>query len=325
MPRPRQGARRRRRNTRHHQAFSERYRHATAGDAPREASATCTTCHTRGEHAWWQGSAHDSRNLSCVTCHSVHDPKSARAQLKTTSVTATCQTCHKQQAMKLQRIAHMPVREGKMECSTCHNPHGSTNVKQLRVGQWVNESCVSCHTEKRGPFLFEHAAGREAAVTCHDPHGANNDRMLVARTPMLCQRCHIGTRHPSTIYDATQFGNKSIRVIGRSCVSVPLQHPRVESPGGQHVPAVRLRAPMRTTLTLILVLFALTGLPKASAAQTPALIPAPIPAQYVTPSAGRFLGEIDFGGRLTSVEGDEARYPAVPRSPRRRPRSMACV
>jgi DmsE family decaheme c-type cytochrome len=186
---------------------------------PREASATCTTCHTRGEHAWWQGSAHDSRNLSCVTCHSVHDPKSARAQLKTTSVTATCQTCHKQQAMKLQRSAHMPVREGKMECSTCHNPHGSTNVKQLRVGQWVNESCVSCHTEKRGPFLFEHAAGREACSTCHDPHGGNNDRMLVARTPMLCQRCHIGTRHPSTIYDATQFGNKSVRVIGRSCVS----------------------------------------------------------------------------------------------------------
>jgi DmsE family decaheme c-type cytochrome len=187
--------------------------------APREASATCATCHTRGEHAWWQGSAHDSRNLSCVTCHSVHDPKSARAQLKTTSVTATCQTCHRQQAMKLQRSAHMPVREGKMECSTCHNPHGSTNVKQLRVGQWVNESCVSCHTEKRGPFLFEHAAGREACSTCHDPHGASNDRMLVARTPMLCQRCHIGTRHPSTIYDATQFGNKNIRVIGRSCVS----------------------------------------------------------------------------------------------------------
>jgi DmsE family decaheme c-type cytochrome len=187
--------------------------------AARDASATCATCHTRAEHTWWQGSAHDSRNLSCVTCHSVHAPKSARAQLKTASVTATCQSCHKQQAMKLQRNAHMPVREGKMECSTCHNPHGSTNVKQLRVGNWVNESCVSCHTEKRGPFLFEHAAGREACSTCHDPHGGSNDRMLVARTPMLCQRCHIGTRHPSTIYDATQFANKSVRVIGRSCVS----------------------------------------------------------------------------------------------------------
>jgi predicted CXXCH cytochrome family protein len=95
--------------------------------------------------------------------------------------------------MKLQRVAHMPVREGKMECSTCH--------------------------QKRGPFLFEHAAGREAFSTCHDPHGSSNDRMLVARTPMLCQRCHIGTRHPSTIYDATAFANKNVRVIGRSCVS----------------------------------------------------------------------------------------------------------
>jgi predicted CXXCH cytochrome family protein len=40
-----------------------------------------------------------------------------------------------------------------MECTSCHNPHGSTNVKMLKVGNFVNETCVSCHTEKRGPFL----------------------------------------------------------------------------------------------------------------------------------------------------------------------------
>ena len=33
--------------------------------------------------------------------------------------------------------------------------------------------------------------------SCHDPHGSSNEKMLVARLPMLCQRCHIGTRHPS--------------------------------------------------------------------------------------------------------------------------------
>jgi MtrB/PioB family decaheme-associated outer membrane protein len=65
---------------------------------------------------------------------------------------------------------------------------------------------------------------------------------------------------------------------------------------------------MRTTIALLLVVFAITTLPSASVAQTSAQIPAPIPAQDVTPSAGRFLGEIDFGGRLTSVDGDEARF-----------------
>jgi predicted CXXCH cytochrome family protein len=93
----------------------------------------------------------------------------------------------------------MPLIEGHMRCSSCHEPHGSTNVRLLRVGNWINESCVSCHTEKRGPFLFEHAAGRESCITCHDPHGSLNDRMLVAKLPMLCQRCHIGTRHPEKL------------------------------------------------------------------------------------------------------------------------------
>jgi DmsE family decaheme c-type cytochrome len=206
--------------------------HVDSGDAtrikrftaisPREASDTCLTCHNRGVHANWKGSPHDSRNMSCITCHSVHSPKSAKAQLKTMSEIDTCATCHKPQAMKVRRTQHMPITEGKMSCSSCHNPHGSTNVKQLKVGHWVNESCVSCHTEKRGPFLWEHAAGRESCVTCHDPHGSSNDRMLVAKPPMLCQRCHIGTRHPSTIYDGKNVqsvATASNRIYGRGCVN----------------------------------------------------------------------------------------------------------
>jgi hypothetical protein len=43
---------------------------------PREVTETCTTCHNRGDHAMWDGSPHDRRNLTCTTCHSVHSPKS---------------------------------------------------------------------------------------------------------------------------------------------------------------------------------------------------------------------------------------------------------
>ena len=56
----------------------------------------------------------------------------------------------------------------KMECTTCHNPHGAQNVKMLREGTSITEACASCHAEKRGPFLWEHAVGRENCVTCHD-------------------------------------------------------------------------------------------------------------------------------------------------------------
>ena len=190
--------------------------------SPRDASETCLSCHNRGDHANWQGSPHDSRNLSCVTCHSVHHPKSPTAQLVKASELEMCATCHKTQAMKVRRTQHMPITEGKMTCTTCHNPHGSVNVKQLRVGTYINEACVSCHAEKRGPFLWEHAAGRESCVTCHDPHGSSNDRLLVAKAPMLCQRCHIGTGHPSQIFDATRVltpATASSRIYGRACVN----------------------------------------------------------------------------------------------------------
>jgi DmsE family decaheme c-type cytochrome len=200
--------------------------------SPAAASEACMTCHNRSEHALWESSAHAARSMSCLTCHSVHAPKSASGQLVKANELELCATCHKPQVMKQLRSSHMPVREGKMTCSSCHNPHGTTNVKQLRAGNYVNESCVSCHTEKRGPFLWEHAAGRESCSSCHDPHGSNNDRMLVARTPMLCQRCHIGTRHPSTIYDGTALASRSNRLITRGCTNCHQQIHGSNHPSG---------------------------------------------------------------------------------------------
>jgi hypothetical protein len=43
---------------------------------PAQSSQICLTCHNRGNHAGWEGSGHERRNLSCTTCHSVHSPKS---------------------------------------------------------------------------------------------------------------------------------------------------------------------------------------------------------------------------------------------------------
>jgi DmsE family decaheme c-type cytochrome len=199
---------------------------------PRDVSDTCLECHSRGNHTQWKGSMHDARNLSCTTCHSVHSPKSDKSQLKAVSIVETCVSCHTTEVNKQQRLGHMPVREGKMTCTTCHNPHGTTNVRMLRVGNWVNETCTGCHAEKRGPFLWDHAPVRAACSTCHDPHGSNNDRMLVAKLPMLCQRCHIGTKHPSTIYDANQLAKDSNRLIGRGCVNCHAQIHGSNSPAG---------------------------------------------------------------------------------------------
>jgi DmsE family decaheme c-type cytochrome len=162
----------------------------------------------------------------------VHRPKSDKAQLKQATVVQQCSSCHRDKVAKLDRSGHMPVREGKMTCTSCHNVHGSTNVRLLRVGMTVSESCTSCHQEKRGPFLFEHAGvSGESCATCHDPHGSSNDRMLVAKLPFLCQRCHNHTRHPSTIYDnkVTQSSN---RLFSRSCVTCHSQIHGSNHPSG---------------------------------------------------------------------------------------------
>jgi DmsE family decaheme c-type cytochrome len=203
---------------------------------PEASSQTCLTCHNRGNHAGWEGSGHERRNLSCTTCHSVHSPKSFERQLVKANETAVCAQCHRAQVTKTERaVAHMPVREGKMACSSCHNPHGSiNNVKALKSGTSVSESCMTCHTEMRAPVLWEHAPVKENCATCHDPHGSSNDRMLAVRMPMLCQRCHVATRHPASIYDNNAITvSKSNRMFGRSCVNCHSNVHGSNHPSGQ--------------------------------------------------------------------------------------------
>ena len=203
---------------------------------PGEVSETCLSCHNRGVHAGWEASTHAARDLSCATCHSVHTPQSPQSQLSKPTETQVCATCHRAVVVKTERaVAHMPVREGKMSCSSCHNPHGSiSNVKALKHGSSINETCTSCHAEMRGPMMWEHTPVRESCTTCHDPHGSSNDRMLNVRMPMLCQRCHVATRHPASVYDnAAITTNKSNRMFGRSCVNCHSQVHGSNHPSGQ--------------------------------------------------------------------------------------------
>lgn len=152
---------------------------------------TCLTCHEKGGQANWHSSLHDRRNVACTSCHSVHAPKSAKSLLQTRSASETCYACHKSERAKALRTSHHPVREGKMDCTSCHNPHDGARPKMLQADT-TNELCYTCHTEKRGPFLYEHAPVREECTACHDPHGSNHERLLVAKQPYLCQRCHFG-------------------------------------------------------------------------------------------------------------------------------------
>jgi DmsE family decaheme c-type cytochrome len=187
-----------------------------------ELNAICLTCHERGDRSHWVGSPHEGRNLSCLTCHSIHHAASPATKLlaKKTEF-ETCTSCHLKRKASLYRSAHMPMREGTITCTSCHNPHGSNGPAMLKQFS-VNENCYTCHAERRAPFLWEHPPVKESCTTCHDPHGSLHPRLLVAKIPRLCQQCHDETRHPTQPYSdasvAPEFFPNS-RMFDRGCVN----------------------------------------------------------------------------------------------------------
>jgi DmsE family decaheme c-type cytochrome len=154
-----------------------------------ENNAICLTCHERGDRTYWNGSVHETRGLMCTNCHTVMKQVSRKFQLKTVFEPDTCFQCHKDRRAQMARSSHMPLREGKMVCGDCHNPHGSFTEALLRENS-INDTCYKCHAEKRGPFLFEHTPVRENCLNCHDPHGSVNEFLLKVSRPRLCAECH---------------------------------------------------------------------------------------------------------------------------------------
>jgi DmsE family decaheme c-type cytochrome len=161
-----------------------------------ENNAICLTCHERGDRTYWNGSTHQTRGLMCTNCHTVMKQVSRKFQLKTAFGPDTCFQCHKDRRAQAYLSSHMPLREGKITCADCHNPHGSATEAMLREDS-VNDNCYKCHAEKRGPFLWEHAPVRENCLNCHDPHGSTNEFLLKIQRPKLCGECH-GFNHGGT-------------------------------------------------------------------------------------------------------------------------------
>jgi DmsE family decaheme c-type cytochrome len=177
-------------------------------------NAVCLQCHEKTARLFWQGSPHESRNVACTNCHKIMETVSAKAQLAKDTEINTCGQCHLQKRAQTMRSSHMPLREGKMTCTSCHNPHGTVTPALLKENS-VNDTCYTCHAEKRGPFLWTHPPVQESCANCHEPHGSNHEKMLKVARPRLCQQCHIESRHPTNPY-GTDPGSLKF-VLGRQC------------------------------------------------------------------------------------------------------------
>jgi DmsE family decaheme c-type cytochrome len=185
---------------------------------------SCLKCHQKRNRLFWQNSMHAVQGLACTSCHAVHTGPGAanRNQLTRITVNETCATCHKAQVRAENKFSHHPLREGKMNCASCHNPHGTTAPKLIKAFS-NKELCFNCHAQYRGPFIWQHPPVMEDCFNCHQPHGSNYPALLKTPPIRLCRECHI-TFHTTNFGIATPGvpGNVKTRInmtAGNACVN----------------------------------------------------------------------------------------------------------
>lgn len=183
---------------------------------PETRSDLCLNCHDNSSPTMaWHSSTHFRYGVACVDCHNPHPNqnvpqtlniqhtnivRSGRTPMAVDEAT-TCYRCHADIYAKNSMPSHHPIKEGKISCSDCHDPHGQTedNLKEPTV----NMVCYRCHAEKQGPFAYEHPPVTENCAICHDPHGTVENNLLRQPTTFLCLRCHTGHRKGPNFHDST--------------------------------------------------------------------------------------------------------------------------
>jgi len=176
--------------------------HAFSIMQPKATMEVCLTCHAKDlQKSNIRRSEHTLNGVTCTDCHSIHHSPSAKFLLAKQR-SETCFACHSTVRAQFDMPSKHRVNEGFMDCWDCHNPHG-TFAPTWRMGSrphmveqtaFNDEACLKCHSDKRGPFVFEHPPTVvEGCETCHYPHGSTNGRLLQRPVTMtLCLGCHNG-------------------------------------------------------------------------------------------------------------------------------------
>ena len=182
---------------------------------PKQALETCLGCHARDlARANIRRSEHTKNDVACTSCHSIHHPATPKSLLAKKQA-ELCYGCHATVRAQFSMPSKHRVNEGFMQCSDCHNPHGSFDAtwkmgqKPRMMEQSLNTEspCLKCHMDKRGPFVYEHAPVRvEGCEACHSPHGSMNAKLLLRPVVFtVCLECHNGAASFGTRNDGVQL------------------------------------------------------------------------------------------------------------------------
>src|SRR5208337_4779994 len=195
-----------------------------------DANGVCLSCHARDEKIRnWVAGPHASNKVRCTDCHQTHtytkagDKTEPGVALFTDVMTPArvgnvenmvpeakammqprwqandaCLRCHQSERGQMSLPYHHPLREGKMSCADCHDPHGGAAGNNLRTAN-TNQLCLSCHAQYRGPFAYQHPPVTENCMNCHTAHGSPNTNLLTVSEPALCLQCHAGHHNGASL------------------------------------------------------------------------------------------------------------------------------
>jgi DmsE family decaheme c-type cytochrome len=194
--------------------------------------APCLGCHQDDAAKHWPDALHMLNDLTCVTCHDVHQAVDKVTQASTQA--EVCTICHKKQKSGIHGLEDFAAMNP--SCTTCHNPHDDQTaaatmldnrsagcrachdlVKMAKnpavsaratsyhkVMAEPDRTCIDCHhsvahgpTDEISPFVVEAAARRTVALFY--PAQSNTHWLLTEhpgaqplRQGRNCQQCHRG-------------------------------------------------------------------------------------------------------------------------------------
>ena len=246
--------------------------HAQAGDTTKivsfrsrraeESNGACLSCHAQGEKVrHWLGGAHAANHVKCIECHQVHAGPSKTAPVRLAfdtmgpgsipslermavesnarlaprwQINDACLKCHPTQRAQGSMPYHHPLREAKMTCVDCHDAHGGAAGNNLQTAN-VNQLCLGCHAQYRGPFMYQHPPVNENCMNCHVPHGSANTNLLTLNQPALCLQCHAGHHDGASLPLVDRCTNCHGSIHGTD-VPTPTGGSRFVDKGGLGVP-----------------------------------------------------------------------------------------
>lgn len=83
----------------------------------------CLQCHEKSARTKWVGSIHETRDISCLACHSIHGAgKNPHLWIRPT-IQELCFQCHRNNRAFRRLEPHAALEGAEMDCIACHNPH----------------------------------------------------------------------------------------------------------------------------------------------------------------------------------------------------------